>query len=83
MTIGRLISKLIEYNIQNWHHDTKLKDSTGQLKKDLDIPNIEVAEIFLKARLSNSNRSRAKEMINDFFGQGTGETKINYFGEIK
>lgn len=64
----------------NWHYDTKLKDKNGNLREDLQLSDKEIGIIFLKARKSNAMRSQAREEINDIFGEGTGETKVNYYG---
>jgi len=83
MLLGKSIDNLIKSNIQNWHYDTQLKDINGELRKDLKLSDKEIGEIFLKARISNRSRSEHKEEINDFFNQGTGETKVNYYGGEK
>ena len=81
MSIGNNINNLVIANLQNWHFDTQLKDANGDLREDLTLTDKEVEDIFMKARISNRKRSESREDINDYFNQGTGETKINYYGE--
>jgi hypothetical protein len=78
---GNVIEGLILANIKTWHKDTLLKDRNGELRTDLKLSAKEKSEIFLQARVYNSERADARDAIDNKLGEQVFSGKVNYHKE--
>jgi len=79
--VGENILELIDINCRIWHKATKFKGITGvrRDKEDTDVK--DRVECAMEVRRLNGKRSAVRWSIDEAFGTGANETKIDYKGE--
>lgn len=76
MDLGNKIEELLLINIKIWHEVTKVKDISGKLHTESSMSLEERVECSLDIREKNAQRSKIRWEIDEYFGEGSNETKI-------